>query len=135
MACPAGLPPALPPEQPHELLDCKTCVADDAAEGTGPDLLVVGNDDSGVWHVAPQNHVTARLPAEYEARPFQGGPWATPSNKRIDCGCMRRAFVRLRIRPVSPLAFAASKSASNQASSQRTQSYTEYATEFHRVRK
>src|SRR5580658_3200031 len=56
----------------------------------------------------------------------------TPKNKRIDCGRIRRAFVRLRICRVSRVAFAASTPGSNQASSHRTQSYTEYATEFHR---
>lgn len=66
---------SLPPEQPHELVDRETCVGDDATECAGSDLPVVGNDDSGMRRVAPQDHVTAGLPAKHEARTFQGVPY------------------------------------------------------------
>ena len=72
---PPILAASLPPEQPHQLLDRKTRVGDDATECAGSDLPVVGNDDSGMRCVAPQDHVTARLPPEHEARQFQGGPY------------------------------------------------------------
>ena len=75
VAYPTNPATALPPEQPHELLDRQPSVGDDPAERAGPDLLVVGNDDSGVRRVAPENHMTTRLSAEHEARTFQGGSY------------------------------------------------------------
>jgi hypothetical protein len=56
-----------------------------------------------------------------ETRPEAQLAYGAPKNKRIDCGCTRRAFVRLRIHRVLRLAFAASKS----SRCHRTQRFTE----------
>jgi hypothetical protein len=60
------------PKQLDELLHSQAGVGDNATEGTGPDLLVIGHDDSRVRLVATKHHVTAGLPTKNEADALQG---------------------------------------------------------------
>jgi hypothetical protein len=62
----------LSPDKLHELLNGKTCVGDDAAQGANPDLLVVWDDRSGVRVVAAQNNVASGLTSEYKTSPLEG---------------------------------------------------------------
>lgn len=55
----------------HKLFDGESGVGDDPAERA--DLLVVGNDDSGVRPVAAEDHVAAGLAAEDEPGALKGG--------------------------------------------------------------
>lgn len=48
-------------------------LAPDPAHSAGSDLLVVGNNGSGLRIFAAQDHVTASLAAEYEAGTFERG--------------------------------------------------------------
>src|ERR1017187_2805158 len=64
-------------EQSHELLNGQASVGNDAAECTGTDLLVVGNNGAGVRVFASEGHVTPALAAEHEADAFQSSPHLT----------------------------------------------------------
>jgi hypothetical protein len=63
----------LPSEQSHELVNGESGIGDDAAERTGSDLLVVGNNGPGVRLVAAEDHVAAGLAAEDEPGVLKGG--------------------------------------------------------------
>jgi hypothetical protein len=63
----------LPSQQLHEPLNRETCVGDDPAQCTGPNLVMIWNNHSAARRVATQDRVTASLAAEDEAGPFQGG--------------------------------------------------------------
>jgi hypothetical protein len=65
-------PASSAPKQIHELFDRETSVRDDVAECARPNLPVVRDDDTRMRYIPSQDHVTARLPSESEARTFQG---------------------------------------------------------------
>ena len=57
----------------HEFFNAQSGIRDDAAEGAGADLFVVGNNGTGVRFIPAQNHMTAGLATERETGAFQGG--------------------------------------------------------------
>lgn len=60
------------PDQVHALLDGESGVRDDVTECSRPNLPVIRDDNAGMWHGPPNDHVTACLPPESEGRAFQG---------------------------------------------------------------
>ena len=76
------------------MVDCHAGIGDDAPEGPRTNLLMVGNNDSGLRLGPTQHHVTAALAAEYETNPFQGRPHVSTRE-------VRRQFVHeLRSSPL-----------------------------------
>ncbi len=59
------------PKQFDKLLNGEAGVGDDATEGTGPNLLVVGNDHPRIGLFATKHHVAPGLSAKNEADSFQ----------------------------------------------------------------
>ena len=65
-------------KQFDELLNSETGIGDDATQGTGPDLFMIGNYDPRVGLVAAKHHMTAGLPTKRESSAFQCGADFSP---------------------------------------------------------
>ena len=68
------------------MVDRHAGIGDDAPEGSCTNLLMVGNNDSGVRLGPTQHHVTTALAAEYETDPFQGRPHISTREVRRQFG-------------------------------------------------